>query len=370
LNLLLDIQSVPGSPVTPPRNGRRGEFTREGSVRSDCEHTFVPWKPSYTKDEADEAIAVSATWSDALIRLGLSPYGKNHQTIRKWAARWGITADHLPPYHPRGAPRFNEAEVRAAIAASRSWSEALRKLDYCPTGANPRTLKAWAQKWGILTDHFDTHAASIAGLRRAHQRRPLAEILVENSTFSRNHLKGRLYQEGLKRPICELCGQGEIWRGRRMGLILDHVNGIRNDNRIENLRIVCPNCAATLSTHCGRKLTLIPKVRRCARCGQEFAPKYRDHRYCSRECGSRWDRRAAARRGRGQLCRPAPDRRKVERPPYDQLLREIEETSFLAVGRSYGVSDNAVRKWLRFYERQAARETDEASAEGDLAEAA
>jgi transposase-like protein len=47
--------------------------------------------------------------------------------------------------------------------------------------------------------------------------------------------------------------------------------------------------------------------------------------------------------------------RKVERPPYDQLLREIEQTSYLAVGRKYGVSDNAVRKWIRFYERERER---------------
>lgn len=54
-------------------------------------------------------------------------------------------------------------------------------------------------------------------------------------------------------PVCELCGQDEIWHGRRMSLILDHVNGVRDGNRIENLNIVCPNCAATLPTHCGKK---------------------------------------------------------------------------------------------------------------------
>jgi hypothetical protein len=62
---------------------------------------------------------------------------------------------------------------------------------------------------------------------------------------------------------------------------------------------------------------------------------------------------------------PKPEARKVERPPYDQLLREIEETSYLAVGRKYGVSDNAVRKWVRFYQRQAERETRLAVGEGD-----
>ena len=44
--------------------------------------------------------------------------------------------------------------------------------------------------------------------------------------------------------------------------------------------------------------------------------------------------------------------RTVERPPYEQLLREVAETSYRAVGRKYGVSDNAIRKWLRAYERE------------------
>jgi transposase-like protein len=54
-----------------------------------------------------------------------------------------------------------------------------------------------------------------------------------------------------------------------------------------------------------------------------------------------------------------PTSRKVKRPPYEQLLEEIEATSYLAVGRKYGVSDNAVRKWIRWYERQREREAAE-----------
>jgi hypothetical protein len=116
------------------------------------------------------------------------------------------------------------------------------------------------------------------------RRRPLDEILVVGSTFSRNHLKERLYQAGLKPPVCEMCGQGEVWRGATMAMILDHINGVANDHRIENLRIVCPNCAATLDTHCARGRRISRADQSCLRCGASFRPKSATQRYCSREC--------------------------------------------------------------------------------------
>jgi hypothetical protein len=212
-------------------------------------------------------------------------------------------------------------------------------------------LKKYAETWAISTDHFDAEAARIDNLRKG--RRPLSEILVEKSTYSRNHLKKRLFAAGLKKPRCELCGQDEVWRGRPMSMILDHINGVRDDHRIENLQMVCPNCAATLDTHCGRKNRIERAARRCLHCEATFVPAYAKQRYCSRACGVHWDRSVL----RGRL---SPSSRKADRPPYDQLLEEIESTSYLAVGRKYGVSDNAVRKWVRFYERQAQREQEEA----------
>jgi hypothetical protein len=246
------------------------------------------------------------------------------------------------PYRDSRGPRYGELEARAAIAASRSWSEALRRLGMCHTGGAHQVLKKYAATWEIPTDHFDPYSAVRgSGVQR---RRPLEEILVERSKFSRKHLKQRLYDAGLKQRVCELCGQGELWRGREMGLILDHVNGVSDDNRLENLRIVCPNCAATLDTHCARGRRLTRLRRHCLRCGDQFRPKYSKQRYCSRECGSRWDRSGV----------PRPGARRVDRPPYPQLLRETQAIGFEATGRRYGVSGNAIRKWLRAYERQRA----------------
>lgn len=299
----------------------------------------MPWVPHFTEDEAREAITASDTWRGVLDALGYGYHGKNIETVRKWAGRWAIAVDHLTDHRGRSRrPRYSEDELRNAVAASLSWAETLRRLGYCPTGGNWRTLKKRTAALDISTSHFDPYAAA----RGPHRSRriPLDQILVERSTYSRTNLKGRLYEAGLKERQCELCGVGELWRGKRMSLILDHANGVRDDNRLENLRMVCPNCAATFDTHCGRNGRDALDPRACLRCAVEFVPKYRQQRYCSRECGTRWDRRGI------KLVRA----RKVDRPPRDQVLREVEELGYSAAGRKYGVTDNAVRKWLRAYE--------------------
>jgi hypothetical protein len=126
-----------------------------------------------------------------------------------------------------------------------------------------------------------------------------------------------------------------MWHGRRMALILDHVNGVVDDNRLENLRVVCPNRNATLDTHCGRNAALPPLERAYSRCGRLFRPRSARQRYCGRAGGQRGPRQ------RG----PRPATRRVTRPPYEQLIAEIAELGYLGVGRRYGVSDNAIRKW-------------------------
>jgi hypothetical protein len=228
-------------------------------------------------------------------------------------------------------------------------AESLRKLGLRAAGGNFRTLRKLTARYGISTEHFDPNW----GVRLASKRAiPLEQALVEHSTYDRGKLKRRLYAEGLKQRHCELCGLGEEWQGRRMSLILDHVNGTPTDNRLDNLRIVCPNCAATLDTHCGRKTRLDREPRPCLHCGAFFVPARPDRRYCSRYCGTRHDRRSRAAR---------PETRKVTRPSYEQLKADTTTMSYVAVGRKYSVSDNAVRKWLRWYERQHERErSDEA----------
>jgi hypothetical protein len=237
-------------------------------------------------------------------------------------------------------PRYTEAELRAIVPQLTTLTDVLRHFGLRPAGGNFRLLKGWLDRWGISTDHFVGTPSP-----RSREPVPLASVLVEHSRYQRSQLKQRLYETGLKQRRCEMCGQGEEWNGRPMSLILDHINGVADDNRLENLRVVCPNCAATLDTHCGRANRRIVEDQACLHCGELFRPTFARQRYCSRECGTRWERKG----------RPIPGARRVERPPYEELVAEVAAIGWSAVGRRYGVSDNAVRKWVRVYERERAR---------------
>lgn len=83
--------------------------------------------------------------------------------------------------------------------------------------------------------------------------KPLEEILVQNSTYQSNKLRLRLLQMGIKTHQCEMCLRVE-WFGSPIPLELDHINGDKHDNRLFNLRVICPNCHATTDTYRGKNI--------------------------------------------------------------------------------------------------------------------
>jgi hypothetical protein len=108
------------------------------------------------------------------------------------------------------------------------------------------------------TSHFVGQAWAKGRPHKGRNRVPLTEILVESSTYKGNSdLRKRLIAEGLKPAHCEWCGS-DTWLGEPLPLHLDHVNGDHTDNRLENLRILCPNSHALTPTWCGRNRASTP----------------------------------------------------------------------------------------------------------------
>lgn len=83
-------------------------------------------------------------------------------------------------------------------------------------------------------------------------------LFSEDCTHPRNILRRRLLKLNLIPYKCDICGIDK-WRGKQISLELDHINGINNDNRIENLRFLCPNCHSQTSTY-GSKNSKIQKI--------------------------------------------------------------------------------------------------------------
>jgi hypothetical protein len=145
--------------------------------------------------------------------------------------------------------RWKEENVIDAVKKSTNYTECLKNMGIHNFGSSSKTLKKYIKKYNLDISHF-LSGEELLKQSTINRTKSLDDILIENSSYATTHLKNRLYKSGLKTRICELCGQNEDWKGKKMSLILDHINGINNDNRIENLRIVCPNCNATLDTHC------------------------------------------------------------------------------------------------------------------------
>ncbi len=147
---------------------------------------------------------------------------------------------------------WEEASLRKTIASSQSVREALGKMNLRGAGGNYRYFEKYAEEYGIDTNHFLGKGWSKGKNVLKKPSLTLEEILISNSHFSIHQLKKRLFKAGLKKPKCEECGWAEQSEDGRVPIEIDHINGDHSDNRLENLRILCPNCHSLKPTHRGR----------------------------------------------------------------------------------------------------------------------
>jgi hypothetical protein len=258
--------------------------------------------------------------------------------------------------------RYTEEQFIDAVKKSSSMRQVFLTLGIKATGGNYHNAKERINKLGLDISHH-TGQGYLKGAK-IPPRKPLNEILVENSTYScSNRLRGRLIREKIFEYKCYKCGLKE-WLGQPISLELEHINGNHCDNRIENLTLLCPNCHAQTPTYrgrkkkknikkyckkCGDKIYNRSKTDHCKKCSNIFLAKKKRIEFPKEEpkceiCGKK-----TKGRGKNNRCMECYNlqTRKVERPSIEQLLKEIEETNFCAVGRKYGVSDNAIRKWIK-----------------------
>ena len=138
---------------------------------------------------------------------------------------------------------------------STNYRGVLKRLNLRPVGGNYRQLHKYLRESGLMTTHFTGQGWS-RGLKLPRPpRRSLEELLTVNSDCGTDKLRRKLIAAHLKSPRCEECGWARVSDDGRLPLELDHINGDPRDNRLENLRVLCPNCHSLKPTHrgCNRK---------------------------------------------------------------------------------------------------------------------
>jgi 5-methylcytosine-specific restriction endonuclease McrA len=216
-------------------------------------------------------------------------------------------------------------EFQNLLNTSSSFVDILIKIGLDPYNGNHKTLNH-----RIKEEHFDisileknrkvnrkNHMESLSE-KRSYM---LSDILVQNSTFCRKSLKSKLIKHKLLLYKCSICNNDGTWLGKTISLHLDHINGINNDNRLENLRFLCPNCHSQTDTYSGKNAK---KINSCVDCGVTINNKYTR---CSK-CSSKQN---------------GINQRKFEISKEDLEIL-IQNHSMTAIGKMMGVSDNSIRK--------------------------
>ena len=148
-------------------------------------------------------------------------------------------------------------KIKFTVEQSTSLREVLIKLELDLSGNNYVLLKQIIINNSISTDHLlgKSHKKSVHLLWSGYNKIPIESILISNSTYQTSKLSKRLQKEKIIPYQCKHCGLSGDWNGQPLTLHLDHINGINNDHRIENLRFLCPNCHSQTPTYCGRNST-------------------------------------------------------------------------------------------------------------------
>lgn len=226
--------------------------------------------------------------------------------------------------------KIDKKQLEDIVKNSNTISDVLKYFGLKNIGGNYITLKNRLHEDGIDYSHIALGKDSNKGKKFKPNAIPLDKILVEKSTYKRQNLKQRLIKNELLEYKCAVCHMLPIWNDKILALELDHINGVSDDNRLFNLRFICPNCHSQTPTHAGKnkKHQKIEKTKiQCKECGE---PKVSNKLELCLKCVSK-------------------KRRKVIRPTKEELQVMLWEKPTIQIAKQYNITDNAVAKWAKNY---------------------
>ena len=167
----------------------------------------------------------------------------SYTTIRYWLKKFNLKTNTT------AKRSWTDKEMAIAIKTSVTYVDVLKKLKLTNRNGNRENIHKFIKDFDIDTSHMKGNKAARGGKKRATK-----EILIKHSKSTRATLVRRIKQENLIPYVCANCKQSPpMWKEKPLPLDLDHINGVSNDNRLENLRFLCPNCHRQTKTHSKQK---------------------------------------------------------------------------------------------------------------------
>ena len=145
-----------------------------------------------------------------------------------------------------------------AVEESTTVASVLRKIGLQARPGNCSTVHKYLKEFGLDTSHW-CGQAHLKGKEHNHKNKiPLKDILIKDSTYTNTYsLKKRLIRKGILEYKCYEC-EIDSWNNKYISLQIEHINGNKYDNRIENLTLLCPNCHSQTDTFCRKKIKHTP----------------------------------------------------------------------------------------------------------------
>lgn len=224
---------------------------------------------------------------------------------------------------------ISKEDFQKLVYNCNSLKEILEKLNLYISSGNYRPLKRRLDDENIDYSHIKLGYGANKGKKFISKNQTaLEDILIENSNYSGGNLKKKLFKENLLLNKCYKCGLEPLWQGEKLTLQLDHINGNSRDNRLENLRILCPNCHTQTETY-GSK-------------NKKMGAKINISNYCS--CGVKISKKATSCKSCAGVKNHST---KIIWPNEIELIKMIKESNYTQVAKKLGVSDTAIRKRIK-----------------------
>jgi hypothetical protein len=259
----------------------------------------------------------------------------------------------MPRKHYSALYKIEDKEFASIVKEAKSYADILRGVNLAYKGGNINTVKRRIELLKLDDSHIPKGMGSNQGREFIYRRYSIDEamrdVFIVDSKMQRERVKNLLIRFNLIPYRCE-CGIEGSWRGKKLSLQLEHKNGTANDNRLENLCFMCPNCHSQTSTFAGKSTRKNYKeydtqeFRNDCKTLTAKATKQK-YKISSTLLGKICDRLEIER-----PVRECMETRKVKnRPSKERLTELIKQYSMVGVGKMFSVSDNAVRKWCKSY---------------------